>query len=71
MDCIVHGVANSQTRLSDFHFHFPGQHSWPQGGGSALISGFGKQPLSLQPAQSSVLSCLFLVGQAPGWAALQ
>ena len=22
MDCIVHGVANSRTRLSDFHFHF-------------------------------------------------
>ena len=22
MDCIVHGVANSQTPLSDFHFHF-------------------------------------------------
>ena len=22
MDCIVPGVANSQTRLSDFHFHF-------------------------------------------------
>ena len=21
MDCIVHGVAKSQTRLSDFHFH--------------------------------------------------
>ena len=21
MDCIVHGVTNSQTRLSDFHFH--------------------------------------------------
>ena len=21
MDCIVHGVAESQTRLSDFHFH--------------------------------------------------
>ena len=21
MDCIVHGVANSQTLLSDFHFH--------------------------------------------------
>ena len=20
MDCVVHGVANSQTRLSDFHF---------------------------------------------------
>ena len=23
MDCSVHGVAKSQTRLSDFHFHFP------------------------------------------------
>ena len=22
MDCIVHGVAKSQTRLSDFHFSF-------------------------------------------------
>ena len=22
MDCIVHGVAKSGTRLSDFHFHF-------------------------------------------------
>ena len=23
MDYIVHGVAKSQTQLSDFHFHFP------------------------------------------------
>ena len=22
MGCIVHGVSKSQTRLSDFHFHF-------------------------------------------------
>ena len=22
MDCIIHGVAKSQTRMSDFHFHF-------------------------------------------------
>ena len=22
MDCIVHGVAKSRTRLRDFHFHF-------------------------------------------------
>ena len=22
MDCIVHGVAKSRSRLSDFHFHF-------------------------------------------------
>ena len=21
MDCIVHGIAKSQTQLSDFHFH--------------------------------------------------
>ena len=25
MDCIVLGVTKSQTRLSDFHFHFPGR----------------------------------------------
>ena len=24
MDCIVHGVAKSRTRLSDSHFHFHG-----------------------------------------------
>ena len=23
MDCIIHGVAKSRTRLSDFHFVFP------------------------------------------------
>ena len=23
MDCMVHGVPKSQTRLSNFHFHFP------------------------------------------------
>ena len=27
MDCIVHGVVKSQTRLSDFHFHFLSQTS--------------------------------------------
>ena len=27
MDCIVHGVAKSQTWLSDFHFHFHFQYS--------------------------------------------
>ena len=25
MDCVVHGVAKSQTRLSNFHFHFSQQ----------------------------------------------
>ena len=28
MDCIVHGVAKSQTRLSDFHFHFNSFVAW-------------------------------------------
>ena len=28
MDCIVHGVAKSRTRLSDFHFHFPRPRAW-------------------------------------------
>ena len=26
MDSIVHGVAKSQTRLSDFHFHRKNEH---------------------------------------------
>ena len=26
MDCIVHGVAKSQSRLSDFHFHLEVEH---------------------------------------------
>ena len=30
MDCMVHGVAKSQTRLSDFHLHFqsPSRPLW-------------------------------------------
>ena len=27
MDCIVHGVAKGQTRLSDFHFNFQTNHN--------------------------------------------
>ena len=34
MDPIVHGVAKSQTRLSGFHFGFPGG---PDGKASALL----------------------------------
>ena len=29
MDCIDHGVAKSQTQLSDFQFHFLSINSWP------------------------------------------
>ena len=25
MECVVHGVAKSQTRLNDFHFQFQGR----------------------------------------------
>ena len=25
MDCVAHGVAKSQTRLNNFHFHFQGK----------------------------------------------
>ena len=40
MDCIVHGVAKSRTRLSDFHFRFRVElksrvrMTWPGAGGS-------------------------------------
>ena len=30
MDCIVHGVAKSQTRLSNFHFHFHATKDWEE-----------------------------------------
>ena len=31
MDCMVHGVTKSQTRLNDFHFHFaPWKKSYDQ-----------------------------------------
>ena len=33
MDCIVHGVAQSQTRLSDFHFHLWSPAPGKEGGG--------------------------------------
>ena len=35
MDCIAHGVAKSQTWLSDFHFYFP------SAGGTSSISDWG------------------------------
>ena len=36
MDCVVHGVAKSWTRLSDFDFHFPW---WLSGKESACSAG--------------------------------
>ena len=36
MDCIVHGVAKSQTRLSDFHFHALTLYHRKVGGGNVI-----------------------------------
>ena len=50
MDCIVHGVAKSQTRLSDFHFsqRFPGGSDGKESacnvGDLGSIPGLGKIP---------------------------
>jgi len=44
MDCIVHGVAKSQTRLNDFHFHFPKNYR-----GRTLPNSFYGATISLIP----------------------
>ena len=31
MNCIVHVIAKSRTRLSDFHFHFQAYWEFPGG----------------------------------------
>ena len=60
MDCIVHGVAKSQTRLSDFHFIItPSRHyhnekpSFPLV--SSLFSSLYYQYVSLNSCQSRIL----------------
>ena len=43
MDCIIHGVAKSQTGLSDFHFHFLNMtlDSWlADGPNNTLVTGY-------------------------------
>ena len=42
MDCIVHAVAKSRTRLRDFHFH-PLQCSW-----ALLVAQMVKNPSAMQ-----------------------
>ena len=54
MDCIVHGVAKSWTRLSDFHSLFPALGSFP-------LSLFTSGDQSIR-ASSSVLPIIFKVG---------
>ena len=59
MDCIVHGVAKSWTRLSDFHFHF---HSHSLGFQVALVA---KSPPSNTGEEGDVGSIPGL-GRSPG-----
>ena len=44
MDCLVHGVAKSQTQLNDLHFHFPKNYR-----GRILPNSFYGASISLIP----------------------
>jgi len=47
MDCMVHGVTKSRTRLSDFHFHFDSsvvKNPPANAGDTDLMPGSGKYP---------------------------
>ena len=46
MDCIVHGVAKSRTRLSDFQFHFQTRPSLP---GLSPMEGTAGPPTNQEP----------------------
>ena len=59
MDCIVHGVAKSWTRLSDLHFHFPVI--------SSSIAPFSSCPQSFLASRAFPMSWLFASdGQSTG-----
>ena len=49
MDCIVHGVAKSQTQLSDFYFHFLSLSSETTSSSSCSVMWVGK--LTFNPVQ--------------------
>ena len=58
MDCTVHGVTKSQTRLNDFQFHFQGlkareQEACGQEAKACSEVGWGNRPLCLGPTQAS------------------
>ena len=59
MDCIVHGVSKSRTRLSDFHFQFPVI--------SSSIAPFSSCPQSFLASRAFPMSWLFASdGQTTG-----
>ena len=59
IDCIVHGVAKSQTQLSDFNFHFhnthPSLYEWV--GLVQFVEGFGRKRLVF-PKEDGLLKTL-------------
>ena len=63
MDCIVHGVAKSQTRLSDFHFHFTFTEA---GGIRDSIPGLGRSPGEEHSNHSHILAWRIPRTEEPG-----
>ena len=51
MDCIVHGVTKSRTRLNDFHLHFHSMALFPYGDQPKILSGRKTYPPT--PSRSS------------------
>ena len=62
MDCTVHGVAKSRTRLSDFH-----SLTWPESNSHLAVGGDGGSPpeLWLRDLQGGAVSFMGGVG-VPG-----
>ena len=58
MDCIVHGVAKSQTQWSDFHFHFLSLSFKDSG----FAIGFPWRVASIWACLVSFLICLSFLG---------
>ena len=58
MDCLVHGVAKSQTQLSDFHFQTSLPQTLPFSVASEIARSFLNQPLG----QWVSVPCMFQLG---------
>ena len=77
MDCIVHGVTKSRTRLSDFHFTplswwLSGKESACKTGNPGLIPGSERSTgegigYPLQYSWASVLALFLLIYFCPGY----
>ena len=73
MDCVIHGIAQSRTRLSDFHFA-----SQPAEGGEGVPGeaacllrgppGFWREPVFTWPCLVGTCECWIDDGMEPGMA---